>query len=34
MIEQFKLAMQTTGIKPPDNIIANSKLHRFHIEGG
>jgi putative DNA primase/helicase len=33
MIEQFKLAMQTTGIKPPNNIIANSKLHRFHIEG-
>ncbi len=33
MIEQFKNAMQSAGVNPPSNIIADGKLHRFHISG-
>jgi putative DNA primase/helicase len=33
MINEFKTAMQAAGITPPDHIIGDGQLHRFHIEG-
>ncbi|MEY3758908.1 MAG: hypothetical protein RIR39_399 [Pseudomonadota bacterium] len=33
MIEQFKAAMQASGITPPNLIIGDGQIHRFHIEG-
>lgn len=33
MIERFKTAMQTAGIEPPADVIADGKLHRFHSGG-
>ena len=33
MINEFKAAMQTAGITPPDHIIGDGQLHRFHIAG-
>ena len=33
MINEFKSAMQSAGITPPNHIIGDGKLHRFHIAG-
>ena len=33
MVEEFKNAIASSGISPPANIIADGKLHRFHVEG-
>jgi putative DNA primase/helicase len=33
MIEQFKAAMRSAGITPPDHIIGDGDLHRFYIQG-
>ena len=33
MINEFKAAMQAAGINPPNHIIGDGQLHRFHIEG-
>jgi putative DNA primase/helicase len=33
MINEFKAAMQSAGITPPDHIIGDGQLHRFHIGG-
>jgi putative DNA primase/helicase len=33
MINEFKTAMQAAGITPPDHIIGDGQLHRFHIGG-
>jgi putative DNA primase/helicase len=33
MINEFKAAMQAAGINPPNHIIGDGQLHRFHIGG-
>jgi putative DNA primase/helicase len=33
MINEFKAAMQAAGITPPNHIIGDGQLHRFHIGG-
>lgn len=33
VIDAFKAAMRDAGIEPPDNILADAILHRFHIAG-
>ena len=33
IINQFQAELLANGITPPNEIIADGKLHRFHIEG-
>ncbi len=33
IINQFQVELSANGITPPNDIIANAQLHRFHIEG-